>query len=655
MDEEKTVSAQRRALQGGWRSAERFFLCLISLLGAVYSLGVPQYLRLSLFVEQYVGLVLGMVLFVAFLSLKPSRRSRSDTPPLWDLFFALLGLAAGLYIAVRYPVLVFRTGFIEPVNVALGIATVLLLLEATRRSSGWVLVIVAVVMIFFALNSSFFPGVFRVASVSWDRLANYLYLDTNAVLGLPLTVTLNMVLPFILFGALLFAIGGGEFFVNMALALFGRYRGGPAKVAVVASGCFGTISGSAVANVMVTGMVTIPMMKGIGYAPSMAGAVEAISSTGGQLMPPVMGLTAFLIAEFLNLPYSQVALAALIPALLYYICIFVQVDREAAKHGIHGLAPEEIPPWLPVLKQGWVFVVPLALLVYALFILNLEPGKAGMWAVLATLGISLLRPDTRRKLLQAGSSILESAGRTILELGLITAVAGLVIGLASISGLGSILSIEIVRYGGHAALFLLFLTAVVSLILGMGMPTAAAYILLAIMVVPSVVQAGILPIAAHLFIFYFGVISMITPPVAIAAFAAASIAQSPPMKTGYAAFRLGFVAYLVPFIFVYSPELLMIGPFWKVVIAFLTAVAGAVLIGTGLTGYAAARMKWPGRVLAVLSGAALLLPPGGGIPHSVVLNIAGGVVGVWVLFSAGLIRTVSRLFPGKKRNVEYTS
>ncbi|MBI3013993.1 MAG: TRAP transporter fused permease subunit, partial [Candidatus Tectomicrobia bacterium] len=570
MDEEGRVIQKRRDLPGTWRTVERAFLCLISILGAVYALGIPGYFRLAFFVEQYAGLLFGMMVFALFLSTKAFRRSRDRTPPVLDVLFAIAGLASGLYIAVFYPTIVFRSGFITMPNLVFGLAALVLVLEGTRRTSGWVLVIVTLVMAAIALFSGSLPGIFKISSVAWDRLVNYLYLDTNALFGLPLTVTLDMVLPFILFGSFLFAMGGGEFFVDMALALFGRYRGGPAKVSVVASGCFGTISGSAVANVMVDGWITIPMMVRVGYRPHVAAAIEAIASTGGQLMPPVMGLTAFLIAEFLNAPYAQVALAAAIPAVLYYLCIFVQIDREAAQHGIKGLPPSEIPHIGSVVRRGWIFVVPLALLIYALFFLNLQPGKAGMYAVLATLAIALLGKDTRSRLAKSGISILENAGRTIVELGMITAVAGLIIGLASVSGLGSLLSIEIVRYGGHNTLVLLLLTAGVSLILGMGMPTAAAYILLAITVIPSVVQGGITPMAAHLFIFYFGAISMITPPVAIAAFAAASIIGTSPMRTGYAAFRLGILAYLVPFIFVYSHELIMIGPPWRIALAFVT-------------------------------------------------------------------------------------
>ena len=364
----------------------------------------------------------------------------------------------------------------------------------------------------------------------------------------------------------------------------GRFRGGQAKIAIVSSSLFGNISGSAVANVVVDGAFTIPMMKKAGYPAPVAAAVEAVASTGGQIMPPVMGAAAFLIAEYLQIPYAQVALAALVPAVLYYVALFIQVDLLAARNGIHGLPRNEVPKLLPVLKRSTTFVGPLTVLIIWMFFLNRRPEEAGLLAALAALIIGFLTPGVKigwRGILK----ILSNAGRGMLEIAAITGLAGVVIGILQLTGLGFTLTLTLLNIGQSNALLLLVLTAIVSIILGMGMPTTAVYVLLAVLVAPGLAKLGIEPIAAHLFIFYFGMLSMITPPVCMASYAAASIGKTDPIKTGWEAMRLCAIAYIVPFLFVFSPSLLLIGHWYEVVLSMITAIIGAILLGVGLVGY----------------------------------------------------------------------
>jgi TRAP transporter 4TM/12TM fusion protein len=434
-----------------------------------------------------------------------------------------------------------------------------------------------------------------------------------------------MVFAFIAFGQVLFLTGGGQFLTDFAMATMGRFRGGPAKMAIVGSSLFGMISGSAVANVATIGVVTIPMMKKSGYRPEVAAGVEAVASTGGQIAPPVMGIAAFLMAEMLSISYAEVALAAIVPALLYYIALFTQVDLEAAKHGLRGLPREQLPSVAKIAGIGWIFLVPLAVVVYTLFILNYEPGKCGIAGAASALVMSLLRRDTRpsfRRLFQ----ILESTGAAMVDLGAIGATVGLVIGCIAISGVGFTFSNIIVSIGHDSLILLLLLTAVTGIVLGMGLPTGAVYILLAVLVGSALQELGVEPLAAHMFIFYFGMLSMITPPVCLATFTAASIAGADHFKTALHGMRLGAIAYIVPFIFVYSPALLLKGSPVTVTLAIITAIAGAVILGIAFTGFLFRNLGWGVRLLLTAGAVALLIPPGGAIAMSWEINLVGAAV-----------------------------
>ncbi|MGH8662371.1 MAG: TRAP transporter permease [Burkholderiales bacterium] len=624
MSDNPALPSKFRALSGPARGIELFLLCALTLVGAAWAGELHIQLGLAVFKEQFLGLFLALAFPSAFIAVKARRGERGDRVPWHDWLLAAAGAVAGGYLLVRYPVIAAQLAVLTPDKVWLGALAILLVLEATRRLVGWSLVILAAVFILYAKFSYLMPGAFYAKGASWERIAAYLYLDASGLLGLPLTVAAAIVVAFILFGQALYAVGGDKFLTDLALAAMGRYRGGSAKVAICSSSLFGTVSGSAVSNVVVDGAITIPMMKRTGYPGHLAAATEAVASTGGQIMPPVMGVAAFLIAEFLNLPYGEVALAAVIPACLYYLALFVQVDLEAAKHGLTGLPRAELPRFGPTMQRGWVFVVPLAVLVYTLMVETWEAGKAGVAAVVATFLIGLIQKATRPSL-RGVVKAFEDAGRTLLEIVVVSGVAGFVIGTLALSGLGFKMSMILTTAAGGSAVLLLVLTALVCIILGMGMPTAVVYIMLAVLVGPTLVQLGVEPLGAHLFLFYFGMLSMITPPVCLATFAAASLARSDFWQTGWAGMRLGVVAYVVPFIFVFHPALLMKGPLVEIVAAVVTASAGVYLMSIGLAGFLFRRVGWFGRALATGAGLMLIPPPSGAVLTAA--NLAGLLIG----------------------------
>ncbi|MEE8472209.1 MAG: TRAP transporter fused permease subunit, partial [Dehalococcoidia bacterium] len=456
-----------RTLSGPPGLFTRLLLMGIPVVGAFFILDIPSYLNLALFKwgiswrmmilqEQYFGIFLAMILGGVFLIVPPTRGAARDRVPWYDALLSILGFAVGLYVAFLYPRILWELGIITPDRVIMGGLAILLVLEALRRLTGWFLVGLGLFFITYARFTWLFPGVFYGRGTPWDQLTNYLFLDPNALLGLPIKVTAGIVLAFIFFGNMLFAVGGGKFLTDIAMATFGRFRGGPAKMAVVASSLFGTISGSAVSNVATTGVMTIPLMKQSGYRPHIAGAVEAVASTGGQLMPPIMGAAAFLIAEFIGVPYRQVIAAALLPAILYYLAVFVQVDLEAGKSRLLGLSRDQLPHLRSVMGQSWLFLVPLGVLLYALFTLHFEAGKAGFTGVLSILVLGFLLPRQTRFRGAWIKQALESTGRSLMELTVIVALAGFIIGAINVSGLGFNLSLSLVGLaGGNIGILLL--------------------------------------------------------------------------------------------------------------------------------------------------------------------------------------------------------
>src|SRR3990172_10020122 len=469
-----------RSIDIPWlRVAQRVLLSAILVVCMLFSFDVPSRLGAAMLQEQFLGIILILVLVSVFIFRPATQDSAWRKIPWYDVILSVLSLVVGGYLVIYYPQIVNEIGELTSDKVILGAIAVLLVMEACRRMTGWVLLIISGVFILYAHYSYLFPGMLNSRGISWSRIVVHLYIDPNSLLGIPLTIVATIVVAFIVFGQVLFASGGGEFFTNIATSLLGRFRGGAAKMSVVSSALFGTISGSPVANVVMTGTISIPLMKNTGYKPHVAGAVESVASTGGQLMPPVMGAAAFVMAEFLGIPYAQVALAAFLPALLYYLALFLQVDLEAGKTGITRVPEENIPPLAAVLRKGWIFIFPIGMIVYFLFFLNLNAAKAAYYAAALTLPVSFLRRESRitfKKIL----TILEGTGQAMLEVAVVCAVAGIVIGVLTITGLAFIFTLLVDMMGTGNVFLILALTGIVALILGMGMPTTAVYVFVAL-------------------------------------------------------------------------------------------------------------------------------------------------------------------------------
>lgn len=599
-----------RSLGGPARSLQLFLLCMIPIINFVYVSNIFSFLGTVFFLEQFLGLFMAIVLMATFLTLPAYGKASRSSVAWYDWLLTLCSFTIGLYVLLLFPKIAYQLTIATWDKWILGTLAILLFLEAARRLAGWFLVGTAAVFILYTKFAYLFPGIFLSGEVSWQRISSYSFLDSNALMGLPMATALTIVLPFILFGQVLMQTGGGSFLGDLAVSIMGRFRGGPAKMSVVASCLFGTISGSAVANVVVDGPITINLMKRVGYPSHVAAAIEAVASTGGQIMPPVMGVAAFIMAEFLAIPYAEVALAALVPALLYYTCLLMQVDLEALKGGLTGLPVKEIPRFGSVMKTGWVYLVPFAVLVYTLMILYWPPGKCGIAGVITALLVSCLRKETRPRI-KSLLTLLEDTGKALLDISVICGIAGLIIGMIHYSGLALKLSMGLIALCHGNVFILLVLAAAVAIVLGMGMPTAPVYILLAVLVAPTLVQLGIDPLAAHLFIFYFGILSMITPPVCFASYAAASIAGADFSRTGYSAMRLALAAYAVPFLFIYSPSLLLKGPTGQILQTITTATIGVGVLTMGIVGVSFfGRISWnfPQRVLFFLISLLLFMP-----------------------------------------------
>jgi len=589
-----------------------------------------------LFAEQFCAAAYGVGLALTFLRFRWKTQPIAEsgfagglTPvPWYDWGLAALSLAACGYVTARFPQLTALAGTQTPDLVALAVVLTGLTVEAVRRTIGWSLVIILLALAGYSLLGHLVPGKLQTRPVGTAEMLVYLNLDNNGLLGVILQITVVIIIPFVLMGQLLMRSGGSAFFNDAAIALMGRYRGGAAKMAVIGSSLFGMISGIAAANVVAVGVVTIPLMKRSGMPARLAGAVEACASNGGQLMPPVMGAVAFVMADFLQLPYKDVAIAAILPSVLYYAALFIQADLEAARHGFGKIEADKIPRMRTVLAGGWLFLGPFAVLVYTMFWLNLEPEYAAMSAsaVIIMLGLTLGYAGHRMSFKDIWLAIVDT-GSGLCEILVISAAAGFIMGLFQISGLAFAFAAYLVELGGQSLILLLLLAAVVSIILGMGLPTIGVYVMLAVLVAPALVKVGVPPLAAHLFILYFGMMSLITPPVAPAAYVAAAIAGAPSMATGWTAMRFGWSSYIVPFLFVYSPAILMRSSVLNIIIVTITAIAGIWLICAAMTGYFTRVLSWRIRAGFIVGGVLLLLPFEAAAINGW-LNVAGAALGI---------------------------
>jgi TRAP transporter 4TM/12TM fusion protein len=609
--------------------AVRAMAIALVLFACFFTLDVPSFFGVSFFPQQFLGIELSLALAIVFLKYPARRASARDRAPWYDVLLAALGGVCGAYVVLWFPRIAYEIAFPTADKIVLGTIVLILTFEACRRVYGWVLPVVSSAFVLYAAFASEAPGIFRARSVPWSRMTTELFLGPDGVLGVAFSVVATIVLVYVLFGQLLFAMGGGVTFTDVATALLGRYRGGPAKVAVLGSALFGSISGSAVANVAITGTITIPMMKRQGYPAHVAAGVEAAASTGGLVAPPVMSVVAFLMAEYLQVPYSRIVVAAALPAVLYFAAILVQVDLEAGRRGISGLSPAEIPRLGPVLRTGWPFLVPVPVLLVTLVGLSWEPSKAGMFSVLVLLAAGFW--FVREKPLSFWLDALAGVGTSASEILVIGAIVGLIVGSAAFTGLGFTLSLPLLELSQSSVLLFLVATALSSIVLGMGLPGIAIYFMQVALIVPTLVEFGVPPLAAHFFIYYFGVFSFITPPVAIAAIAAAGMAGAPPMRTAWEAVKLGAVAFLVPFAFVLSPSLLGEGPIGRTAVDFTTAAFGVIMLSGSIRGYLASSLSRLERVAAGAASLALFLPLGV-VPEARIWNAAGTAAGAALVF-----------------------
>lgn len=600
--------ARFRQLKGVSKIYFDTVLALIPLIGIIGITNLPSYFQLSLFQQQYTGIIFGLISAAALIAI-PAKKSLSLVKlPLYDFVLSMIAIICGLYIAINYKSIAIDIGVIKVERVILGICAVFITIEASRRVLGVPFVTIVLVFICYCLFSSYLPWGLSAPSIDYQNLATYFYLDPQGILGIPLQVATGIVLIFILFGQTITVVGVSKLFNDVSFSLMGGFRGGPAKVSIVGSSLFGMISGSAVANVATVGVFTIPLMTKSGYQPYFAGAISAVSGTGGQIIPPIMGAAAFMMATFLGIPYSQVVIAAIIPAILYYLAVFIQVDLRAARDNLSGIPHSKLPRLLNVMKENWLYSIPFAVLIYTLFVAWMQEEIAGLYAILSALllGFILFKKTgmTLKKLLL----IFRDCGKGMLEVGIASAGAGIIIGALTITGLAFSFSGILINAARGNIFLLLVLSAVISSILGMGMTVTAAYLLTVAIAAPALTEMGVQPLLAHFFVFYFAVLSFLTPPVCLAAYAAASIAGASMMKTAFQSMKLGIAAYIVPFIFAYKPALLLQGSAWEILEACVTATLGVSLVAVGVEGFLFRPLTLLKRFVFTAGGVILMIP-----------------------------------------------
>ncbi|GGA19839.1 TRAP transporter permease [Psychrobacillus lasiicapitis] len=556
----------------------------------------------------YLYFLIAMFMPIAFIIQPFSKKMENKSVRWYDVLLVVLSFSIPLYMGINAQRIISEGWeYISP-----ALATVfsvifwVIILEALRRVAGLPIMIISAAFSLYPLISGSIPISF-LSGQSFDFLttARNHVMSTNSVIGIPFDTVGSLLIGFMLFGVVLTASGGGDFFFNLAQSLFGRYRGGPAKVAVISSAFFGMLSGSAISNTITTGAMTIPSMKKAGYPPHYAGAIEATASTGGTITPPIMGSAAFIMASFIGVPYVEIAMAAAIPAFLYFFALLIQADGYAAKNNLKGIPKANLPAFSSVLKQGWPFLTALVLLTYLLVVMRNE-GQAPFYVCILLFALAMIKKETRFNMKKLYNLALD-AGKILSELTCLIAGIGFIVGALSITGVSFSFARELVSVAGDNMFFILVAGAITSFVLGMGMTVSAVYIFLAVVMAPALVQFGIDPIAAHLFVLYWATVSYITPPVALASFAAAGIADANPMKTGFTSVRLGIVTFLVPFIIVYNPALIGRAPLPEVIMVVGTAIIGIFLLSSALEGY----VLWAGdirsKVLRLVLGLTSLL------------------------------------------------
>ena len=593
--------SNKREMSGLWG----YIINGICVLFAAFQLYTATFGILDAHLQRAIHLAFG---FLLIFLLYPTRKSWSKTKmnPL-DVLFAIVGACSAMYIVVNYNELVLRAGMNTETDFIVGLIGTVLVFEAARRVVGWPMIIVAFVFLLYAFFGPYVPGIMAHRGVGLEEMFDHLFFTTEGIFGTPMGVSSTFIYLFILFGAYLEATGLGKFFIDLANAIAGWAAGGPAKVAVLSSGLMGTVSGSSVGNVAGTGSFTIPMMKKLGYRPAFAGAVEAAASTGGQLMPPVMGAAAFLMAEFVGVPYFDVVKAAVIPAMLYYIGVWLGVHYEAKKFGLKGTPRDQLPKFKDLFLEKGHLAIPLIVIIY-LLVSGYTPMRAALAAIALSIVCACLRKSTRISFKQVIQGLIDGS-KGVLGVLIACATAGIIIGVVTKTGVGLKVATALLDLAGGKLLPAMFFTMITSLILGMGVPTTANYVITSTIAAPALIQMQVPVLAAHMFAFYFGIVADVTPPVALAAYAGAGIAGANPMRCGVIAAKLAIAAFIVPYIFVLAPELLMINATaFTITYSALTAIIGMWGVSMSMIGFCQNLLNLPQRLAFLVGGICMIIP-----------------------------------------------
>lgn len=610
-----------RNFQGFAKKITSFFAVLMTLCHLYFALSGFAFGGIVAMKQRSIHLA--FVIFLCFIFYPFSKKTDKNKLPVLDLILGVLGFFASSYIAFYFEDLILRIGDPTTLDLVAGITLFILIIESSRRTISPVLPALTLVFVSYAFLGPYLPDVIAHRGYSFTRVIDHIYLTDQGIFGVPIAVSATFVFLFVVFGAFLDKTGAGKFFIDLAFSLVGKFRGGPAKAAVIASAAFGSVSGSSIANAVTTGTLTIPLMKKAGFKSKIAAAVEVAASTNGQLMPPVMGAAAFIMAEFTDIPYTQIIKHALIPAVLSYFAIFVIIHLEALKTGVKGISKEELPIFVDVFFKGFYHVIPLVVLLYLLLVQNFTPLSSVFWSIVFSILVTLAKGLILLTKTEKGQEnpikislneiyeSMEAGARNIVGIASACACAGIIIGIFSLTGLGLKLTDLILTISGGNLLPTLILTMFSCIILGMGLPTTATYIIMVTLTVPALlgIDAALPLIACHLFVFYYGIVADDTPPVGLAAYGAAGIAGSDPIETGFHSFRFDLSAFVLPFVFIYNPELLMIADSnWKILFVFLTALVGMVSWSAGIQGFLVRKATIWERVLFFIFALTLIVP-----------------------------------------------
>ncbi len=624
-DKVKEVEKAQRVLEGN----QKKIVSYIAIAFSIFQIYVNSFSNMPSTIRN--AYHLAFLLVLAFLLYPASGKSPKGRFTKADVVLAVLGACTGIYLAVNFNIIHIERGSMAVTrDYVFAAVTILLLLEASRRTMGNIIPALAVIFLIYAKYGRYFPGMFAHGGFFWTRILYRMYLTYEGIFGITLSVSATYIFLFILFGAFLKKSGATGFFNDLSLALAGKKRGGPAQVAVISSGMMGTLSGSAVANVATTGSVTIPMMKNIGYNPHFAGAVEAAASTGGMIMPPIMGAAAFIMATFLEVPYVRIIMAGIIPAILYYSAVSISVDLEAKRLGLKGLDDSKIPALIEVIKQRGLLIIPLIVIIYML-VSGRSPLYAGFAGIISTIVVASLKKETRMSIKDILGAM-EEAAHSAVQVGIACATCGIIVGIAGMTGIGSVLAHNIIQLSGGVLFIALIAVMTVAIILSMGLPSTALYIVVAVTAAPALIEMGVAPIAAHMFVFWFGAMSNVTPPVALASYTAAGIAGAEPMKTGWTGLKLTLAGFLIPFMFAYNPVIVWENAsVFTIIRVLVTGFIGVYALAVAVQNYMNDYLKLYERITTFV-GALLLMHPG-------VKTDLIGVVILMVFFGTHYMRT----------------